>query len=415
MPKTKYYYGYNIVAASFIISALTLGSYRTYGLFFSQLRAEFGWTSAIASGAYSATSLLMGFFAMLAGRLTDKFGPRVVLVLFGILLGIGYLLMSTVDSVWQLYLFLGVMVGAGTTGGDVPLLSTVARWFVRRRGIFTGITKTGVGIGMVVIPLMAGWLISNYGWRSAYVVIGIFVMVGVTATALFLKRDPAEVGQFPDGDTDMATVRAAAETRHFSLREALRMKQFWLFVGAWFSLNFCVQVVMLHIAPHAIEQGISTTFAATVLGTIGGSSIAGRLGMGALSDRLGSKVTFIMAISILSGALILLQFAQLVWVFLLFAILYGIAHGAFFTLTSPMLAKIFGLASLGTIYGVVSFAGNIGGAIGPVISGYLFDITNSYLPGFLLSLGLSIISIVLMSFLKLNPRVAPLQNTSSSS
>ena len=181
------------------------------------------------------------------------------------------------------------------------------------------------------------------------------------------------------------------------------MQQFWMFVAAWFSLNFCVQVVMLHIAPHAIEQGVSTTFAATIIGTIGGVSIVGRLGMGALSDRLGSKTTFIMAISILSGALVLLQFAQTAWVFLLFAALYGIAHGAFFTLTSPMLAQIFGLASLGTIYGVVSFAGNIGGAIGPVISGYLFDITNSYLPGFLLSLGLSIIAIVLLSFLKPNP------------
>jgi MFS family permease len=398
--KTKYYYGYVIVVAGFIISALILGTYRTYGIFFTPLIAEFGWTSAVTSGAYSATYLLYGFIAILAGRMTDRFGPRVVLVTCGLLLGSGYILMSRVDSVWQLYLFMGLIVGAGNSGSDVPLLSTVARWFVRRRGTFTGITKAGVGVGMIAIPLLADWLISNHGWRNAYVVIGVIGMVGIVAAALFLKRDPAEVGQLPDGDTDKTEVKATADVRHFSLREALGMKQFWMFSAAWFSLNFCAQVIMLHIAPHIIEQGISATIAATIIGTIGGVSIVGRIGMGGLSDRIGSKATFIVAIAFLSVALVLIQFAQETWVFFLFAALYGIAHGAFFTLVSVTVAQIFGLASLGSIFGVVAFTGTVGGAIGPVISGRLFDITNNYQPGFLLCLGLSIIAIVLMSLLK---------------
>jgi MFS family permease len=204
----------------------------------------------------------------------------------------------------------------------------------------------------------------------------------------------------PDGDTDKTEVKATADVRHFSLREALGMKQFWMFSAAWFSLNFCAQVIMLHIAPHIIEQGISATIAATIIGTIGGVSIVGRIGMGGLSDRIGSKATFIVAIAFLSVALVLIQFAQETWVFFLFAALYGIAHGAFFTLVSVTVAQIFGLASLGSIFGVVAFTGTVGGAIGPVISGRLFDITNNYQPGFLLCLGLSIIAIVLMSLLK---------------
>ena len=400
--KTKYFYGYTVVIAGFVVSALMLGTYRTYGIFFTPLIAEFGWTSAVTSGAYSAAYLLFGFLGILSGRMTDRFGPRLVIITCGLFLGIGYILMSTVGSLWQLYLFMGLMVGAGNSGSDVPLLSTVARWFVRRRGTFTGITKAGVGIGMIAIPLLADWLISNYGWRDAYVVIGIIGMVGIVTAAMFLKRDPAEVGQLPDGDTDTTEAKSAAVVRHFSLGEAFRMKQFWMFSAAWFSLNFCAQVVMLHIAPHIIEQGISATIAATIIGMIGGVSIVGRIGMGGVSDRLGTKTTFIMAISFLAAALILVQFARDVWVFFLFASLYGIAHGAFFTLVSVMVARLFGLNSLGSIFGVVAFTGTVGGAIGPIISGRLFDITNSYKPGFLLCLGLSILAMLLISLLRPN-------------
>ncbi len=157
---------------------------------------------------------------------------------------------------------------------------------------------------------------------------------------------------------------------------------------------------MLHIAPHVIEQGISTTVAATILGAIGGASIIGRIGMGGVSDKLGRKATFIMAISVLSAALIWVQFAQEAWMFYLFAALYGIAHGASFTLAISMLAELFGVGSLGAIYGAVMFVGTIGGAIGPIISGRIFDITGSYQLGFLLSFALSIIAAVLMLFLR---------------
>jgi MFS family permease len=400
--KTKYFYGYTIVAAGFVISALVLGTYRTYGIFFTPLIAEFGWTSAITSGAYSAAYIVFGFSGILSGRMADRFGPRVVIVICGLFLGLGYILMSLVDSIWQLYIFMGLMVGVGNSSSDVPLLSTVARWFVKRRGTFTGITKAGVGIGMIAVPLLVDWLISDYGWRDAYVVMGLVAMVGIVAAGIFLKRDPAQVGQLPDGDTDLPAAQVAAPVRHFSLREALRMKQFWMFSIAWFFLNFCAQVVMLHIAPHIIEQGISATIAATIIGMIGAVSIAGRIGMGGISDRLGTKTTFIIAILFLSAALILVQFARHGWAFFVFGSLYGIAHGAFFTLVSVMVARLFGLNSLGSIFGVVAFTGTVGGAIGPIASGRLFDITNSYQPGFLLCLGLSTVALLLIVLLKPN-------------
>jgi len=398
--KPKFFYGYVIVGAGFVIQLVVWGTYRTYGIFFTPLSSEFGWTSAATSGAYSLAYLLCGFLAIVSGRLSDKLGPRMVLITCGLFLGAGYLLMSQVGSIWQLYLFLGVMVGAGNSGADAPILSTLARWFVRRRGVVAGITKAGAGIGMLSIPLLAVWLISSYGWHNAYVVIGIIALAGVVSAALFLKRDPGQVGQLPDGAPQVEETNSNIDTRQFSLREVISLRQFWIFSATWFLLSFCTQVVMIHIAPHVIELGISATIAATILSTIGGASILGRIGMGGVSDKLGYKATFIMALSFLAAALVWVQFARETWMFYLFATLYGIAHGAFFTLISPLLAELFGLHSLGTILGVVSFTGTVGGSLGPVLSGRIFDIASSYQPAFLVCLALSVVAIILMFFLR---------------
>jgi MFS family permease len=306
--------------------------------------------------------------------------------------------MSQVNSIWQLYLFYGIAVGFGNSG-DVAALSTLARWFVKKRGMVTGIAKAGAGVGMVIIPLLADRFISSYGWRDAYVAIGIISLVGLVSVSMLIKRDPAQIGQRPDGATEVKETVLSVGPRHFSLREVIGIKQFWIFASAWFFINFCTQVVMLHIAPHVIKLGISATVAAAIISTIGGASILSRVAMGVVSDKLGKKATFVLAISFLAVALAWTQFSVESWMFYLFAALYGIAHGAVFTLTTPLLAELFGLGSLGAIFGAVMFVGTIGGAIGPIISGRIFDITGSYQMGFLLSFALSIISIVLMLFL----------------
>lgn len=395
----KLFYGYVVVGAGFVTSLLIWGTYRTYGLFFTPLSSEFGWTSTETSGAFSLAFLLYGFLAIVSGRLSDKFGPRVVLITSGAFLGLGYLLMSQVGSILQLYLFYGIVVGTGMTG-DVPVLATVARWFVKRRGVVTGITKAGAGLGMVIIPLLAGWLISSSGWRNAYIVIGIISLVGIVPAALFLKRDPGQIGELPDGVTELEAVDANIDTRQFSLGEAMGTRQFWIFAAIWFILIFCTQIVMVHIAPHVIELGISPTIAAIILSVIGGTSILVRLVTGGISDRLGNKSVFIMAVSFLIASLVWVQFARETWMFYLFATLYGVAHGANYTLLSPTLAELFGLRSLGVILGVITFSGNIGGAISPVLSGRIFDITGSYQLAFLVCLALSVIAIILLFFLK---------------
>ena len=285
--KPKLFYGYIVVVAGFVVSLLMWGTYNSFGIFFKPLSSELGWTRATTSGAFSLAFLMFGFLSIIAGRLTDRLGPRVVMIACGFFLGAGYLLMSQVSVLWQFYLLYGVVVGAGMSAADAPVLATVARWFVKRRGLATGIAKTGAGVGIMLIPPLVSWFISSHGWRSTYVIIGVLVMIGVVSVALLFKRDPEEIGQLPDGATKIEKADSNIYPRQFSLREVIGSRQFWILASAWFLILFCVQIVLAHIAPHATDLGISPTTAATIVSTIGGASIVGRVGMGSVHDKLG--------------------------------------------------------------------------------------------------------------------------------
>ena len=150
--KPKVFYGYIIVLVGFCIQALSWGMLNTFGVFFSSFLTEFGWSRTTISGAASLSGIVLGFTGIIAGRLGDKTGPRMVMIGCGVFLGSAYLLMSQINATWQLYLFYGVIAGIGFSGMDVLLLSTVARWFVKRRGMMSGILKIGSGAGMLILP-----------------------------------------------------------------------------------------------------------------------------------------------------------------------------------------------------------------------------------------------------------------------
>lgn len=396
----KPFYGYIVVAGTFVISLLTVGAFTSFGIFFKPLSLEHGWTRTATSAADSLAYFVFGLTSIVAGRLTDRFGPKVVLVPCGLLFGLGYLLMSQVHSIWELYIFYGLIVGAGMSASDTPILTTVARWFLKKRGMATGITKVGTGIGILSIPVLSSWLINDYGWRNAYIWLGIIVLVGIVSAAFLLKRDPADMGLLPDGSTRIPGVGLASTPFQFSLWDAIRTRQFWICSAVWLMLTFSVRIIFVHTANNITDQGVSATVAALVLGAIGGFSIAGRITLGIVSDRLGAKSAFLISLFLLIASFVWIQFAQEVWMFFMFAFLYGIAHGGFYTLLPVLLAELFGVHALGGIFGVVIFIGTIGGAIGPLLGGRLFDITGNYQTIFLVCLVMVILATILMHFLK---------------
>jgi len=179
----RLYYGYIVVAAAFIIMAVTWGASVSYGVFFKPMLAEFGWTRAVTSGAFSLSMLMQGLLAIMMGRLNDRFGPRIVATICGVVMGLGYLLVSQVSAVWQLYLFYGVIIGVGMSGTLVPLLSTVVRWFTKRRSMMSGIVMMGQTTGALFGPAAANWLILTYDWRLSFLILGILVLVVIVLAA----------------------------------------------------------------------------------------------------------------------------------------------------------------------------------------------------------------------------------------
>ncbi len=399
--KTRYFYGYNIVAAGFTIQAVCIGALFAYGVFFKEIQAEFGWSRATISGASSLALLMMGAAGVLAGRLNDRIGPRILIAVSAVFLGLGYLLLSRIQSPWQLYVVFGILAGIGFSTHDVITLSTVARWFDKRRGAMSGIVKVGTGSGQLLGPMLATLLLAVFGWRYSNVIIGAAILVALLLVAQLMRRDPQEMGLLPDGRISKSNGWNGEVTgRSLILREAARIEQFWTICITEFAIFFCLFTIVVHIVPHARDLGLAPAYAAGVLSTIGGVSIVGRIVMGSANDRIGGKRALLICIIMLFCSFVWLQLASTAWMLFLFAVIYGFAHGGFFTVVSPMVAEWFGTGSHGMLFGIVLFCGTLGGSVGPLVAGRIFDVTGSYQMVFLILTGLTVIGFALMMRLR---------------
>ena len=390
----RFFYGYAIVAASLLLQAIGWGTHNSFGVFFNPLLTDFEWSRTEVSGAASISYLLHGFAAIALGRLSDRFGPRLIMTWCGFILALGYVLMSQVSALWHIYLFYGLFIGIGISGTDVVLLSTIARWFVKKRGMMSGIIKVGTGLGMVIMPPLINKMITVYGWRISFTMLSILLFLSFVSLAQLLVRDPAKKGLLPDNEREVTTSGEYEMESGLTFGETIRTRQFWTVCMIYMIILFCTYTILMHIVPHAIDLGISSTEAANVISIIGAVSIAGRIVMGGAGDRIGNKAALIICFSLLIVALCWLQFAQTLWLLYFFAVIQGFGHGGFFALISPTIAGLFGTVSHGVIFGIVTFSGTIGGAIGPLLAGYLFDVTHSYRVVFLTLAAMSVFGLI---------------------
>lgn len=388
-----------IAAVCFGIQAIGIGLFVAYGVFINPLIDEFGWSRASISGASSLGFFLMGFLGVFMGRLNDKIGPRKVMFVTSCFLGLGFFLTSKVESLWQLYLFYGLIAGIGLSAIDVIALSTTARWFVKNRGVVTGIVKVGTGAGQLTVPLLASFLILAYGWRSAFLIIGLSGMILLILTSRLLRRDPSELRSAQVKSASMPE-NIGSDKSGLSFAAAIRTLQFWILCLVNFTVVYCLIIILVHIVPFARDMGVSPTKSAGVLSTIGGVSMLGRFATGFFIDRFNSRKAIIVCFFILISTLLWLQIADELWMLYLFAACYGLAHGGFFTSISPIVAEYFGLNAHGILFGIVVFSGCFGGSVGPVLAGYIFDTTGSYSPAFWLSTVVALVGLILILLLK---------------
>jgi MFS family permease len=399
--RPRFFYGYVIAALGFLIQAVFWGSYRSFGLFFNPLISEFAWSREEVAGAASMGFLIVGLMNLPSGATVDRYGPRITLVAGGFCFGLGYLLMSGVQGLWQVYVFYAVMA-VGMSVSDVVSLSTIARWFVKKRGTVTGLAKIGTGIGMMTMPLITGYIIENHGWRSAYMFLGGFAILALIVMAQFMRRDPAAMRMQPyGGDARSAAGQRSEEGTSF--HQVLRLRPFWTLFAMYVLIVTCAETVMVHTVPHAVDLGIASTAAAGILSIIGATSIAARVITGILLDKVGSRRALMLCFVPLICALIWLQFADSLWMLYGFAALYGLSHGGFFTLQAPVVAQLFGTRSHGAIFGVIMAGSGVGGALGPVLTGRAYDVVGSYQIPFLAIIGMAVIALLLISSLTGTP------------
>jgi MFS family permease len=284
--------------------------------------------------------------------------------------------MSQITAPWQLFALFGTFIGVGLATHDVVTLGTIARWFHRRRGIMSGVVKVGTAAGQIALPPFAALLIAGFGWRSALVVLGILAAALLLLAATTMRMPPAT-------DHSNTTLKTGETFAH-----ARRTRIFWTLCAIQFLFFPALMSIPLHLAVHGTDLGLSVTTAATLLSVIGAASVAGRLGMGALHDRIGGKNAYTACLAILAASLA--GFAVITTPLPLFAVvaIYGFAHGALFVVVSPTAAEYFGMRAHGAVFGTILFFGTLGGSIGPILTGLVFDHLGSYQPAFI-TLGLA--------------------------
>jgi MFS family permease len=358
---------YRVLAGACLTQFSIIGLLFSYGVFFKPLQDTFDWSRTFLSSASALSFFMMGVLAILAGRLNDRFGPRIVLGVAGTVYGVGFLLLSQVSAPWQMYVIFGLFLGMGLGAHDVVTLSTIARWFPGRRGIMSGVVKSGTAIGQIVLPPFAAVLLLAYGWRQALFLLGIGAIVLLLLAALMMSRPPTPTGTAHD---------TLSEGQSFA--QARVTPVFWTLCAIQFLFFPAMMTVPLHVAVHGSDLGMSATKAASLLSVLGAGSIAGRLIVGMISDRIGGKRAFEMCFVVLLSSLLAFTFFTTHMLLFVIVAAYGFSHGGLFTVVSPLVAEYYGMRAHGAIFGTILFFGTLGGAIGPIVAGWIFDVTASY-------------------------------------
>jgi MFS family permease len=343
----------------------------------------------------------------ICGWAVDKYGPKIIASIMGLFAGLSLLLTSQANSLWQLFIVYSFLLAIGTGGVYVVRTSIITRWFVKKRGLAIGISTSGSGLGTVIMAPFATYLIGNFGWRMASIVMGLIAWLSIIPMAMLLRKEPDEMGLMPDGaepnegrtrgsDLMEGGIRPAG----FSLSQAFQTRNFWCLGFSWLLFSSCVSMILTHIVPHSTDIGISAMKAATILSLISAVSILGRLLVGRISDRMGRKMTAIVCVLLLAVAMIWLIWSKDLWMFYLFAVVFGFFYGGFDTSTGALIGDIFGLRNIGIIMGTLSVGWSLGAAIGSAIGGLIYDVCKNYSVAFSIGVVTMLIATLLLALIR---------------
>jgi MFS family permease len=371
MSQRGLFYGWIVVAASALIVCIGMGALFSLGVFLKPMAETMGWSRGAISSVALLNWIAMGLGSFVWGALSDRIGTRGVAVAGGLLLGLGLVLSSQVQALWQLYLTFGFLVGFAVGAFYAPLTSTATKWFTARRGLAVALVSSGIGVGILTIAPLARALTSLWDWRVALLVIGDLAWLVVVPLALVIREHPGEAGAGPMG----GFVRPG---REYSTRQVLATPQFWAIALTHFACCAAHSGPIFHMVTHATDQGIGAMTAAAALGVSGMASIVGRIGGGVLADRVGIKPTLLAGLALQAAMIVLYLVVRDVGSFYTLSIVFGIAYGGVMPLYALVTREYFGERVMGAAYGGVFLVSTLGMGIGSFAGGWLYDRLGSY-------------------------------------
>lgn len=367
-------YAWVVVFVSATVNSLAWSVRSTFALFYVAVLAEFGWRRGEAALGYSLSWLLLLVFGPLFGRLSDRWGARLVVPFGGLLLASALVLTGQANTLWQYYAAFGVLGAAGIAAIQTPAAALVNRWFTRSRGTAMGIVAAGASASAIIFYPFNAWLIVTFGWRTAFAVFGLTVALVTVPLAALLYRDPShQVSKRRDAP-------AEAGAGEWTLGMALRSAPFWGVVVMWGLGVVGYQIVTTHQVAHAVDRGFSPVTVGWIFSFGGACTVAGNVLGGALSDRWGQEKVFALGslIGIAGiGALALLSGPHDLTLLVLYAA-SGVGFGMRIALLAAIPGDIFAGRHFGAILGAAHGGGGVGGFIGPFLAGWLFDVTGNY-------------------------------------
>jgi MFS family permease len=381
-----------VLAACFALNMFGRGVGDTYAVFLRPLEREFGWTRSELTSVYSIYLLVHGFTAPLVGIFFDRLGPRWVYGAGMGILGATFFMAGSLHSLWQFYLFVGVLVGIGVSlNGMVPGSALLSRWFRKRLSTALGIAFSALGVGTIVFVPLAQYLVDDFGWRSAYRVLGasLLVLTPIVVLAIPWRR-------FAAGDPELRhDPKSGAQGQGWTLRSALRSPLYWGLAQLFFCTSIAMFSITVQLVAFFIDAGFSPLAAATAYGFVGMMSAASVMGSGLLSDRFGYRQTVTASFAGTAAGiviLILLEVSPSIALLLLFVPVFGLCMGTRGPIVASVCARYFAGSNVATIYGTIYSSNALGAALGAFLGGLLHDLTGGYLVSLAFALGFIVLA-----------------------
>ena len=378
-----------MVAACFTATLVIGETFHSLGVFFKPLENELSSSRSLISSGYTTFMISVAISSFVAGRLVDRFNPRPILLICATLAGGGIMLCSQIQNTEHLRLFYFIAgLGVGATW-SVPG-STVQRWFHGRdrAGLALAIVISGAGAGGLIFAPLANYLVIGYGWRQAYLILGIITFLLIFIPSFIIKSSPDKVSKFEGHQQEPKSSPFGSSWTTGKIATTLPFVSI-TFLVCLAELTF--QAIAVHLVPHATDAGISPTSSALALGLIGGISIPGRILSGILSEKIGYQRVITLSLFCIAVCLLLLLFLTSTSMLYCFVFLYGICTGMAMTAEVGILGEFFGMHWLGGLLGVSSSIAFVVAAFSPYMMGYIFDVTGSYSIAFMIIIGLLLI------------------------